>query len=243
MKSHLFHRHFVVFPLSALAVVSIGSTSLQPTVHYKTYQRSHGKVWLTKAQVPVVKGVSGSKQLNQLMEDHEQKMCRAWVKDAGHLANTWTHTQNVFQREVRAANVYPLLFTYVSGVYSDTGGAHPGYMFDGSKYAFVNGHWQSIKVKDFFVKDFDWASELNSVLVPKLKDKGAMFLWNGMVKSVPVEDMENVVATPTGFRFYVNPYDVGPWAQGQFIVNVSYSELKGLRPGGPISQIAPSFRN
>lgn len=241
MKQNVFRRTFFVVPLSGFAILAMATSSGKPTIHYKTYKNSHGKIWTTEAQIPQVSGVVKASELNKAVEKYERDRCRAWVKDSGRLANTWTHTPNALQREVRSANVYPRLFTYVTGVFFDTGGAHPGYMFDGSKYALKNGQWKSIKTAQFFTKGYKWADELNQLMVPILKDKGAMFLWNGMVKSVPVEDMENVGVTDKGLRFYINPYDVGPWAQGQFIVTIPYSSIKGLDPQGPLAEYFPRF--
>ncbi len=241
---------FIMTQISSMRVVSIGlalaltvaanaNFGQKPKVHFLNYSKTHGKIWTVQAQIPQVSHVQSGKQLNRIIYNFEVKSCLEWISESGKIPNTWTHMINTFGRKVRSIYAYPRLVSYVSGVYTDTGGAHPGYFFDGLTCELIDRQWKPISTGQFFKKGYPWQQELNKVLLPIFKNKGATFLWDGSVKRIPKEDMGNVVVTPTGLRFYVNPYDIGPWAQGIFVTNVPYAALKGLDPSGPLKGILP----
>ena len=196
--------------------------------HIATVKEIDHKIWSASTSFPVIIGVPQAKTLNLLIKRREIKQMTDWVHTTGELADTWSHRPNIYKRSVRSLQIFPHLVTYVNGTITDTGGAHPNYFFDGARWAFFDHKWHQISAKDIFKPGVNWLKEVRNEVDPILKSKGAEFLLNGTVKTLPKEDAEEFVITSTGITFYVNPYDVGPWVQGSFIVSVPFANFSGL---------------
>lgn len=206
-------------------------------VHLK---REKAHVYTADITYPQFSGLPDVQALNQKIGHQSREVCAKWVSGGGGVKDTWLHRLNGFEIKSDPVTAFPNLVSYVDMVYSDTGGAHPTYFYASSTWAYEGGSWKKLHIKDLFTSGADWLGKVRGVLDPMLKDKGAIFLWDGTVPTLPEEDANDFLVTKTGLRFYTSPYEVGPWAQGSFITNVPYSKFPDLDPNGPLKGILPS---
>lgn len=124
--------------------------------------------------------------------------------------------------------------------FQDTGGAHPMTNYIGYNYGYVNGKPARILIADPFKPKTNLEDVVGKPTVQMLKDKGAMWFWvtdeSLKMKSLTTEMLDNFSLTQTGLKFWFNPYEVGPYAQGFFNTSLKYADIRGyLRVPGPLA--------
>jgi len=158
---------------------------------------------------------------------NEQKL---YVKSAPDHILTYAAT-------VKSVFVATGLVSICNQVSEYTGGAHSLTYFECGNWQELKGKWDRISIKSLFEPGLDYKSELNSVVIPKLKSKGAQWVWSKEMKTVPTEDANQFTASKTGLIFHFAPYEAGPYSQGIFTILVPFREFKGLRLDGPLKRV------
>ncbi|MEX2543054.1 MAG: DUF3298 domain-containing protein [Trueperaceae bacterium] len=137
---------------------------------------------------------------------------------------TFTESQTVFVTafDWDLLSYYTLIDTY-------TGGAHPNswreattLMTDGT------GSWAEVGDVCAAVLRIGWECEESSLrldVVDELRLQEAVWVEQGEVTHQTEWLLDTFVLTPGGVRFLFDPYDVGPYAQGPFEVDIPYGEL------------------
>ncbi|MBI5773637.1 MAG: DUF3298 domain-containing protein [Verrucomicrobia bacterium] len=114
-----------------------------------------------------------------------------------------------------------------------THGVHGNHLAQCFNFQWRDGRMHRIKLAEFFVADSDWKTRLCGLLLTDLKRQKAASPLGGAVNSFKADEFK-FTASPDGLGFYFDPGDVGPYAQGRFVVKVSFAELKDiLNPDGP----------
>ncbi len=55
-----------------------------------------------------------------------------------------------------------------------------------------------------------------------------------------VESLHRFTLSPAGIRFYFDPYEMGPWVEGMYTVDVPWTELAGMvNLDGPAGTVVP----
>lgn len=216
-----------------------GSKSASAAPSFKIVSRKTTKPHIYTAELSYPRFSGGPKmaELNRLVAGEASHSLHAWLVGGGSTENTWNHRLNAFQFKVDPVTAYPGLVSLVAMVYSDTGGAHPVYAYQSTQWHFAGGKWIKIHAKDLFKPGSDWLGEIRSALDPMLRAKGANFLWDETVKTLPEADADVFLITKAGLKFYTSPYEVGPWAQGSFITTVPFAKLPSLNPDGPLKAL------
>jgi len=128
--------------------------------------------------------------------------------------------------------------SYVSFLLSTadyTGGAHPNSYFGSRLYELKPGGARLLDLGDLFSKNVDWAGPLTELVTADLAGQGAAWIVDGSV-SVTLADLATFALGPTGITFVFDPYAMGPYVEGAYIVTLPYSEVAGLAPtDGPIA--------
>lgn len=118
-----------------------------------------------------------------------------------------------------------------------TGGAHPVFEDTVFNYAVVNGKAKRLTLDDLFVDRAASRKHVHSLLIKKLKATGnAQWLEDGTVTSLEPAQLNRFVVGRSALTFLFNPYEVGPWAVGNFEIPLTFKELgpkfkKGLLGG------------
>lgn len=145
------------------------------------------------------------------------------------------HDDMKYEFEIKPSLEYnrPRLISATTMFYQYEGGAHgiygtSGYVFG---YPAKSGAPRQLHLADFFTTDIATTRKgINSLLMAKLratkgKEQEAMWVFDGTVKSVTNDQMENFIAEKDGLRWYFGPYAVGPYANGEYEVKITTREL------------------
>ncbi len=126
----------------------------------------------------------------------------------------------------------PRLISATSLSYTFTGGAHGMYFTSGYVFGYPGGSAKprQLRLADFFSDGNAARKRVNDLLMKKLratkgKEQEAMWVLDGEVKSVTSAQMENFVVEPTGLKWFFPPYDMGPFANGEYEVTIPTREL------------------
>lgn len=113
-----------------------------------------------------------------------------------------------------------------------TGGAHGVGATSGTNFGTPVGATRprELKLADFFTDGVAASRRINDLLMAKLRatkgtEQEASFVLDGSVKWVDKESRENFVAEKDGLRWFFGPYEMGPYAVGEFEVKLSAREL------------------
>lgn len=124
----------------------------------------------------------------------------------------------------------PRVISVAYEVFTDTGGAHPNHfsrVFNLSIGA--DGSISRLELSNLFKAGAEYGPELSKRIIADLRRQEAQWVLDGEVKELSPEELSGFVLTPRGLRFLFDPYAVGPYVQGSFIVDIPYKDLPGLR--------------
>ena len=127
------------------------------------------------------------------------------------------------------------LISILGSNYDYTGGAHGNFYNFGVNLWSREGHIQELKLSDLFSAGTRWKSVLGRYLKQALTKREAHWVMDGSVKESDLADHQTFTISPAGVEFHFGPYDVGPYAQGDFHVVVPYAILRSyLHKTGPL---------
>ena len=113
-----------------------------------------------------------------------------------------------------------------------TGGAHGWGGTSGYNFGVPAGATKprQLKLADFFSDGAASSRRINDLLMAKLRatkgtEQEASFVLDGSVKWVDVNSRENFVAAKDGLHWFFSPYEMAPYAAGEFEVKLSPREL------------------
>jgi hypothetical protein len=139
-----------------------------------------------------------------------------------------------FADEWKSRLVYrtPRLLSVETLSYSFRGGAHGMYGTSGQVFGIPTAQKlpRRLKLADFFFDGKRSAPHVNALLMKKLRaTKGtnqvADWVLDGTVKSITALQLENFVAQKNGLKWLFSPYEMGPYAAGEFEVSLLTKEL------------------
>ena len=82
----------------------------------------------------------------------------------------------------------------------------------------------------------EYKMKLSDLCVADLKKQGALYVTNGIVRSLSEHDLRVVTVSSRGVAFSFAPYILGPYSQGSFTVFLPYDTITGIiNPEGPLA--------
>ena len=104
-----------------------------------------------------------------------------------------------------------------------TGGAHGNYGTSGRNFALLANTTRprELKLADFFRAGSSYQARIEGLLTSKLNAREASMVERKSVKNL----INNFVVQRDGLRWFFPPYSVGSYAEGEFEVKLSFSEL------------------
>jgi hypothetical protein len=165
---------------------------------------------------------------NPVLKKKAQTMHAEWVartekaiKDLGKPFAAWEH-----EVSMHAYYQTPSLLTVGVSTYDYSGGAHPNHWIEFMTFGTVAGKSRQLGLKDFFLPGFDYASHISSLVLRKLKsEEGADWVKNGEVKKLDAKMLQRFTPDKGGMVWFFNPYEVGPYAAGDFEVKLTLKDL------------------
>ena len=110
--------------------------------------------------------------------------------------------------------------------YTYTGGAHPNHWVDMLTFGMAAGKPRKFALGDFFTPGFDYAGHVSKLAIDKLAAAdGADWVKSGEVKKLDAKMLQRFAPQKDGMVWFFNPYDVGPYAAGDFEVKLTQAEL------------------
>jgi hypothetical protein len=163
------------------------------------------------------------------------------VQDDYHCTGTWNtswvedldyNITAVFQN-----NLASVVYTY----YTYTGGAHGFSGYASEIFDFELGGIVPPGLDKFLNQSH--LSDILGLLEAKLTQDELFeidFGWNEWKKEINhMVQIENFFLTDSGISFYWNPYEIGPYAVGHFVVPLTWDELKPYRAVTRYSKVTP----
>ena len=166
--------------------------------------------------------------MNATLASLAKKRVDAWVKEADRTAKDLGRPTHPWELELGFDVTYQTktLVSVAVSEYNYSGGAHPNHGMETISFGIVSGKPKRLKLADLFNRGFDAYRHTNALLMAKLrKIEGADWIKNGDLKKLTPTMLERWTPTKKGLVWHMNPYDVGPYAAGDFDVSLSIAEL------------------
>lgn len=151
-----------------------------------------------------------------------------WLKDAKEMQKELGKPTAAWEQEIGMSPEWntPRLVSIVISRYDYSGGAHPNHGVEVMNFGLVRGRARQLKLADFFTSGFNSSSHVSKLVVAKLKKvQGADWVQSGELKKLDNKMLERFTPSATGLTWHFNPYDVGPYAAGDFEVKLILNEL------------------
>lgn len=145
-----------------------------------------------------------------------------------------------FESWVTIEYAAPALLSSLVTVNHYTGGAHQNLDYWSYNLTLIGTQPRPFDLADLFLPDSNWLEQLSELVLQDLagQEQSADWVLDGSITELSASDLEVFLISPSGLRFIMAPYKVGPWASGTFLVNLPLSELSGLLdPAGPIKHL------
>lgn len=151
-----------------------------------------------------------------------------WLKDAKEMQKELGKPTTAWEQEIAMSPDWntPRLVSVVISRYDYSGGAHPNHGVEVMNFGLVKGKATQLKLADFFAPGFNGANHVSRLAIAKLKKvQGADWVQSGELKKLDNKMVERFTPSTTGLTWHFNPYDVGPYAAGDFEVKLTLNEL------------------
>jgi uncharacterized protein YecT (DUF1311 family) len=125
----------------------------------------------------------------------------------------------LFHPSARYASV--LFSTFV-----DTGGAHPNRFFSARTYDLATG--RALTLHELFPQTVPTDALARYIVASVLQQKKARDAVTGDEKDNVDLDMDRILLTPYGMRIVYAPYEMGSYAEGEYVVDISKQDLLKL---------------
>ncbi|MCC7230764.1 MAG: DUF3298 and DUF4163 domain-containing protein [Fimbriimonadaceae bacterium] len=152
----------------------------------------------------------------------------AWVKNAKDAVKELGKPTSPWEQEitVEAVRSTPRLVSLSIATYDYSGGAHPNHGVQSMNFGFIAGKPKQLTLTDFFAPGFDSRGHVSKLIIERLKQtQGAEWVKEGQVTSLNTEMAERFVVNADGLTWTFNPYEVGPYASGDFEVKLNLNQL------------------
>jgi hypothetical protein len=160
---------------------------------------------------------------NLAAKEHSEwiKLTLETQKDLGKPTSAWEH--EIGMDVMRST---PRLVSIAVSTYDYSGGAHPNHGVDMFNFGLVRGKARQLKLADFFATGFNSSAFISKLVIARLKkEEGATSVQDGEVKTLNAKQLQRFSVGADGLTWYFNPYEVGPYAAGDFEVKLSLKEL------------------
>lgn len=133
------------------------------------------------------------------------------------------------------------LVSVMATTFADNAGAHPNTFYKGSTFGIVQGVAKQLKIDDLLSLAKGSKMILQAMILERLKSMEAQWVLDGTVKELNAANWNSFLVTPGGMTWIFQPYEMGPYAQGEFTVKFLWADIgKVLNPNGPLKGLLPS---
>ncbi len=123
---------------------------------------------------------------------------------------------------------------------SYAGGVHGISLFITRNLIWEKECLREVQVDELFLENSPWQKRLTEMTLARLKQMRARYIVAEGEKAMPPEFWKRFTFSKDGLRFYFDPYAVGPYADGSFVVLVKWSEVKELLKQEKVESLFPA---
>jgi hypothetical protein len=219
-----------------LAILALASLS-SATVTWNTLAKSKPDEWNAKVRYPQFVGKSKLiAYANEAISKQAKEMLASFLKDVRELKadgiqpNVAYELEGLAEVDLDSPTVVSVHFVE----YTFTGGAHPNHLLPASSFGIVDGKPARIRASDITSN----LKGLSDRVLSKVKKKpGSDWVNEDEIKQLSKDQREMFVVTKKGLHFLFPPYEMGPYAAGSFEVDLSWSEIPGLKKTGVVAAL------
>ncbi len=129
----------------------------------------------------------------------------------------------------------------VEVLYLYTGGAHGNTVYKSFTAQIQENGIKRVQLKEIFLPNSPWQKVLSSLVWKEVFERGGMTPRRGMAEVISADYLQAFTLSEVGLTFYFNPYILGPYAEGPYVVTIPLTVLEGtLNPQGPASRFLPT---
>jgi serine/threonine protein kinase len=202
------------------------------TIVSKTIRRKTGKMKV-EVSYPQLEGLSD----DDVQKRFNERVLALVTKDIGGVSGDEGEHGIGFSVDHRSGNLVSVIF----GAYYEMVGAAHGQSYNFS-YHYDLGHNKELELSDFFspgVSHLSLLSKLCAKDIAKQKRKNGMedIYEDGEATALEaLKDDATFYPSATGLVFIFDPYQVGSYAEGYYVVSIPYSQLRNIiDPNGPLA--------
>ena len=229
--------------LPGIIALCVASTlaSAKPLPHYTKSIHGGKKGWWTAvASYPTFNAHSAVLNLGSAeLKSNAAKLVAGFLKEAPGFLMDNAKPDYAFEFDSSFAISYAsqtLLSLNLSN-YESVGAAHPNITLEAFNFGLVHGKPKHLDLQDLFKPDVKAASELSDLLMKALRKMHLSFIEDGTVKELTAMQFNNFVITTKGLSYMFSAYEVASYAEGPQFVDLSFKQLQGLDPNGPLKGI------
>lgn len=202
------------------------------TIVSKVIRKKTGRIKVDESY-PQLEGLSDE----NVQKDFNERVRALVTKDTGEFGNVEREHGVSFSVEHRSGTLLSVVF----GVYDEWTGAAHGQSHNFS-YHYDLSRNKELKLSDFFLPSVNHLSILSKLCardIAKQKRKNGMEPTNEDTEAAAFNALkEGATFYPaaTAMVFIFDPYQVGSYAEGYYVVSIPYSQLRGIiDPNGPLA--------
>jgi hypothetical protein len=225
-------RTGIVLGLAATLLVLASAQSLK--VSYRSERRSQGDFYKIDIRQPVFPSEQPvGKVANREVASIVNKFKRDFLRAVEENRKINFRSGEPFQLQIRPTISIAradLISLYLE-IFWWTGGAHPNTFYRVVNVGLVNGKPRPLKLQDILAQGAS-AQQLMERIYQQLEQvkrqrdpSGEPWMPDG---GIPREYWNSFILTPTAIVWVFEPYAVGAYAEGMFLIRLSYEELQGL---------------
>jgi eukaryotic-like serine/threonine-protein kinase len=201
------------------------------TIVSKVIRRKTGKMKVD-ISYPQLEGLSDE----NVQKNFNERVRALVTKDIGKFSNDEGEYGVGFSVDHRSGALLSVVF----GVYSEWTGAAHGQYYKFS-YHYDLSHNKELKLSDFFLPGVNHLSLLSKLCakdIAKQKRKNGMedIYEDDETAFKALKEDATFYPAATALVFIFDPYQVGSFAEGYYVVSIPYSQLRGIiNPNGPLA--------
>lgn len=215
-------------PLSAIFLAAaLTQTQTPPPITYKTQTETQKNRFDLKLVWPVF---NESTPLNDFANKVSPEPIRDFESGFKNSLKEYTETPTMAWDLTMVGTVSyysPNIISIFYDHYEFTGGAHPNSFTHAINVGLINNKPKRIVLKDLLAPGITESDILDKLVHPRL-NKIREDRVGEAVEALPVATNREFVISKNGLTFVFDRYAVGAYVEGEYIVKLKWSDLKGL---------------
>lgn len=169
-----------------------------------------------------------AKVANPVLKEWATKLHNSWVKDVVDAQKAGEKPTSAWELEIGQEVVRGdiRVISVIASIYDYSGGAHPNHGSASFNFAMIGGKPKRLTLEDLFRKGSNPGKMVSAKVIAKLKnEEGADLVKDGEIKVLDKKQLDHFTIGADGLTWYFDPYEVGPYAAGDFQVKLTWKEL------------------